>query len=423
MLYGRPEKQGPGPLALCSLGYTRYAWSQIEPEEGVFHWDVIDNDIKSWTDTGRQYAFGIRNAASGSKEFWVTPKWVFDAGARYETYVLKERNSPIKENPGPKLVPVFDDPIFLQKLGRFIKALAERYDGNPNVAFIDIRSYGNYGEGHMSPFNMHEISAASYREHIQLHRSAFKKTLLMLPVGNKNRADFETVFDWAVSAGISLRRDGICGNSDGSEVSRCAGKLPAVFELYGKYDMLKERGWWDGRKDAFGRGYRLADCVETGKPTFCDLSRGEESALEFLTHERVLVNQLANRLGYHFVLTEAVYPKSLSAAAENFVSLTWENRGVAHIFIPAKVSFALISPDGKVVQVCDAATSDPASWQPGIPVRIDDKIAFNNIPAGNYVLAVGLRQPQDDLKPSIRIGIQQKTHSGWYELGPATVKS
>jgi hypothetical protein len=275
----------------------------------------------------------------------------------------------------------------------------------------------------MSPFNMNEISAAKYKEHIDLHHRAFNKTLLMLPVGNKNRADFEPVFDWAVSVGISLRRDGICGNSDGSEVSRCAGRLPAVFELYGKYDMLKEQGWWDGRKDEYGRGYRLADCVETGKPTFCDLSRGEESALEFMTHEPALVNQLANRLGYHFVLTEAIYPRFLTTRDGNPVSLTWENRGVAHIFIPAKVSFALISSDGKISHVCDAAASNPASWQPGAQVRIDDKLAFNDVPAGNYVLAVGLRQPQDDLRPSIRIGIQQRTDSGWHELGPVTIKS
>jgi len=421
ILYGRPEKQAPGPLELCSLGYTRYAWSQIEPLEGVYRWDVIDDDIKSWTDTGRQYAFGIRNAASGSKEFWVSPKWVFDAGARYDTYILKERKSPVKEPPGPKLVPVFDDPVFMQKLERFIHALAARYDGNPDIAFIDIRSYGNYGEGHLSPFNMNEISAAKYREHVQLHLDAFRKTRLVLPVGNRNRADFEPVFDWAVSSGISLRRDGICGNSDGSEVRRCAGRLPAVFELYGKYGMLKEQGWWDGRKDAMGRGYRLEDCVETGMPTFCDLSRGEDSALEFVTRERELVERMANRLGYHFVLTKAIYPASLSSKRPGPVSLEWENRGVAHIFISAKVSFALMSSDGKVVCVSDAL-ADPSTWRPGLPITVNESLSFNNAPAGDYVLAVGLRRPLDDLRPSIRIGIRQRSESGWHELGPVTVK-
>ncbi len=418
--YGKAENQPKEVLAMVSLGYSRFVWGEIEPEEGVYHWEIIDNAIKSWSDAGKQFAFGVMCASSHSKNFWTTPKWVFDAGARYDTFELKNTKLSTEGNPGMKLVPVFDDPVFLAKLKIFVQALAARYDGNPNIAFIDIRSYGNWGEGHMYPFGKPDISAEKFKEHIQIHRDAFKKTLLQLPTGK--RAEFLPVQDWAVSIGVGLRRDGICGNSDGSEVSGCAGKMPAVFEFYGNYEMMKSLGWWDGKKDSQGRGFKLAECVETGKPTFCDLSRGGTSGLRLLQEDSLLIAKLTNRLGYHLLINEVSYPKRISAKKPVNISVSWLNSGVANIFIQARVSFALISKDGKIIEVCDATSSKPELWQPDIPADVDDQLRFKSAGEGDYILAIGIRQPNDGLKPSIKLGNELKTIEGWYELGAISIK-
>jgi len=405
---------------MASLGYSRFQWGEIEPEEGIYHWEIIDNAIQSWSKVGKQFAFGVMCASSHSKIFWTSPKWVFDAGARYDSFEIKNTKLSTEGNPGNKLVPVFDDPVFLNKLKTFIQALAARYDGNPNIAFIDIRSYGNWGEGHMFPFGKPDISAEKFKEHIQIHRDAFKKTLLQLPTGK--HAEFLPVQDWAVSIGVGLRRDGICGNSDGSEVSGCAGKMPAVFEFYGNYEMMKNLGWWDGKKDKEGRGFRLADCVEIGKPSYCDLSRGGESGLKLLKEDSILVGKLTNRLGYHLRITEAKYPGTISAATSENITITWINAGVANVFISMKVTFALISKDGKIIEVCDAVTSKPELWQPDIPLTLNDQLLFTKVAAGNYTLAVGIRQPNDGMTPSIKLGNKLKTIAGWYKLGPISIK-
>lgn len=418
--YGKAENQPKEVLAMVSLGYSRFVWGEIEPEEGIYHWEIIENAIKSWSDAGKQFAFGVMCASSHSKNFWTTPKWVFDAGAKYDTFELKEIKLTTQGNPGRKLVPVFDDPVFLTKLKKFVQALATRYDGNPNIAFIDIRSYGNWGEGHMYPFGKPDISAEKFKEHIRIHRDAFKKTLLQLPTGK--HAEFLPVQDWAVSIGIGLRRDGICGNSDGSEVSGCAGKMAAVFEFYGNYEMMKGLGWWDGKRDKEGRGFRLVDCVETGKPTYCDLSRGGTSGLTLLKEDSLLVAKLTNRLGYHLLIKEISYPGRISAKKPAKISISWLNSGVANIFIPAKVSFALISKDGKIIEVCDAVSSKPELWQPDITVNVDDRLYFDTALAGEYTLAVGIRQPKDGMKPSIKLGNELNTIDGWYELGAISIK-
>ena len=45
------------------------------------------------------------------------------------------------------------------------------FDGDRRTAFLDVRSYGKWGEGHMHPFGDEPISADEYRHHIQRKRT------------------------------------------------------------------------------------------------------------------------------------------------------------------------------------------------------------------------------------------------------------
>ncbi|MDD5053144.1 MAG: DUF4832 domain-containing protein [Sulfuricurvum sp.] len=412
--YGSVKKQPKEVLELISLGYNRYIWGTIEPKEGVYDWSIIDKDLSEWADKGKKFSFGIMCASTHSKEFWTTPKWVFDAGAKYETFNLDNPKLITTGIPGLKLVPVFDDSIFMQKLKVFIKALAKRYDGNPNIAFIDIRSYGNWGEGHMYPFNKLEITAEKYLEHVKIYRDAFQKTLLQLPAGKK---EYLSVCQQAVSMGIGLRRDGICGNSNGSDVASCDGKMPGVFEFYGVYEMMENLGWWYGKKDNQGRGFTLESCIEKGKPTYCDLSRGGDSGLLLLKKEPELIQKLNNRLGYHFVINKAVFPNTLSKNIISSISMTWENRGITQIYFPVRVVYALISSEGKIVSTYDADVSHPAEWKSDHQITSTDQLNFKSVSKGKYMLAVGILQPNDGEKPSVKLGVELKNENGWYQLG------
>ena len=134
-------------LNYTNTGYRRYNWYQIEPNEGYFNWDIIDADIEAWASKGKKFAFGVANANTSLSSIpYITPKWVFDAGADYK--IIKSSNN-LNDSSNWQCVPVWDDPIFLQKVQNFVNAFAARYNNNPNIAFIDARSYGNYGENHV----------------------------------------------------------------------------------------------------------------------------------------------------------------------------------------------------------------------------------------------------------------------------------
>ena len=128
----------------CSTVYLRLPWAYIEPEEGVFNWAIVDTPAQRWIAAGKKVAFRFTTSENWME--YATPKWVFDAGAESIRYTWGKGPDPN----GPAVDPVFDDPIYLEKLDNFLAAAGKRYNNNPNVAFIDVGTYGMWGEGHSS---------------------------------------------------------------------------------------------------------------------------------------------------------------------------------------------------------------------------------------------------------------------------------
>ncbi|MCK4872902.1 MAG: DUF4832 domain-containing protein [Phycisphaerales bacterium] len=416
VLYGLPLYQSEQTRMLGTTGYHRFEWAEIEPEEGQFNWKLIDDFITAWAGVDKQSAFGVMCANSHSLQPYVTPKWVFNAGAKCRRVELS-RLGAYGGSPGEKIVPVFDDPVFLDKLRAFVTALGKRYDGNPHIAYVDIRSYGNWGEGHLWPFKGEPISSDVLKQHIQFHQQAFRRTWLCLPFGETR---YDAVYDWAVEQGIGMRRDGICGNSDGHETARAFGHAPGVFEFFGSYEFLKKQGAWDGMQhDSWG--FRLVDCVERGKPSYIAMSQWGNESQTFLAAERPLIEKLANRMGYHFVLKEAQYPASLSRGKAGIVRMHWENQGVAPVYVPCVLALALLNDEDKVVDVCWANQCNPASWLPG-PVDEQVEVSFARPGPGTFRLALALFHCIGDKQPAFRLGIDTQVVNGWYVLGNVQVQ-
>jgi alpha-glucosidase len=423
---GTPDRHPKEVLDLLGMGVMRLDWASVEPQEGQYNWTALERFLDSWGRLGRVCNVGVMcaNTHSRAPEGYVTPKWVFDAGAKKIEIMLNPDQS-TTGTPGKKVAPVFDDPVFLEKFANFLRAFASRYDGDPRIAVLDIRSYGNWGEAHMHPFGGPDIAPEEFRRHVQMHLDAFKKTQLCLSC-NAHLGKFgplKPIFDWAVlEKHIAPRRDGICGNSDGRETAIGLGIAPGVFELFDNYDGVKKRGWWDGQKDKNGCGFRLEECVENGKPTWVDLGRGGQSGLRMLQENRELIERLTNRIGYHFHLQRAAYPRR--AARDGFdLELTWINQGVAPIYIPCEVAVVLLDESGKRVGTVWPQEYDPHQWMPGRPAVEKAHVKCPDTPAGEYRLALALTRKSDDAVPYVRLGTNLPVVDGWYVLGKITVKS
>lgn len=224
---------------ITAINYCRIEWSTIEPEEGKYNWNVIDDKIEACKKRGKKFAFGIMNANSSSTKVYVTPRWVFEKGAEYYTSTNKGGVT--------QVIPKWTDSIFLREVDKFIKVLANKYDGNPNIAYIDIRSYGNWGEQHLIGIEGEEITAQQLQElYIFPYEKVFKNTFLVNAWG---KSEYNEVYNKSIDRGISIRRDGIMKLYNGKPCFEYAyGKLPTIFEYYSTYENLKNEGLWKESK-------------------------------------------------------------------------------------------------------------------------------------------------------------------------------
>lgn len=407
----------------AAVGYTRFSWSAIQYGPNEFDWGIVDDFVEGWADRGMTAAFGVAAASSHSPADhpFVTPKWVFESGAAHETVTMTEDMN-YAGTPGEKVVPDFDDPVFLEALSTFVAAMADRYDGDDRVEFVDVRSYGNWGETHMWPFAALDddvydpLSVESFIDHVRIHTEAFDETQLLLPSKGEDHEHAE-VDAWALDHGVGLRRDGVIASSDGSETARALGEEPAAFEWHGDYEWLRSRGYWDGSDADPESGFPLEECVERGHPSYVGFNHygGAEGARRFLENERELVDELSRRIGYRFELREATVPTTLPRDQAVEVSATWRNVGVAPIYRPADVAVGLVDADDETVARRWLA-ADPTTWMPDESVTTTDEVTVADVDPGDYRLAVGVFTDRRHTTPDVRLGVDTDRVDRWHVL-------
>lgn len=135
--------------------YLRLAWSHLEPKEGEFNWQLIDKIIDPYTKAGIGIAFRISCKETDKDQYNATPKWVVDAGAK-GTHLTNAWE------------PDYGDPVFLEKLEKLHHAFAERYDGRPNLAYVDVVSYGDWGEGHTASSSRRDWPWSAIKAHFDI---------------------------------------------------------------------------------------------------------------------------------------------------------------------------------------------------------------------------------------------------------------
>ena len=343
--------------------YIRLAWAYLEPQEGQFNWDVIDSMIEKWVGHGLGIAFRIsckETSTDRIEQQYATPRWVKEAGAQGGHYRMGQPVGP--EGPWE---PVFDDPIFLQKLENFLKAFAQRYDGKPWLRYVDIGSIGDWGEGHCWAGSRKDLSFAVRKEHVDLHLKYFKRAQLVISDDYvhalNDPAERAKLHQHILTNGISYRDDSILvngylqGTSDTFTVrspqffADAYPRTPTVFELE-HYGSVKKPGNWEGRPDSavakFGKGKTGPDFFRGALGLLHATYIGYHGyAHEWLTDNPELTVELLNRCGYWYFPHMVEIPDTIKPGDQPTVTITWENRGVAPAYHPYDLILRLTGPE------------------------------------------------------------------------------
>lgn len=320
--------------------YFRIPWSYIEKEEGKCNWEVFDTPSQRWIEKGKKVAFRITGYESGMQ--YSTPEWVRKAGAKGTDVQWPREKFPAWQ-------PDFGDPVYLQKLENFIAAMAERYEDNPHVAFVDLGSMGAWGEGHTAGKSEYCNLLQGQKMHIDLHCRHFKKTLLAINDDYGGSCDNEKqhspIIDYALSKGLTLRDDSIMViPPPESWYSAGMAQLfwptkPVIVETE-HYGSSKSR-------NAFSKEL-LLKAVEDYHASFLSIHYWPR---EFLQEMKEAVDEVNQRLGYRIQLREVIWPVSVRLGESFIVSASLANAGVAPCYPGGYPCITLKDDKGGIVSV------------------------------------------------------------------------
>jgi hypothetical protein len=389
-----------------SIVYLRLDWYALEPADGQYNWKIVDDVIARAARTHATIAMRIMTADAHSSGYYSSPKWLFDEGCKGFEY-KPDGTDASQGTAKTRIEPDYADPIYLRKHGEFLKAFGARYNGSPALEFLDIGSYGIWGEWHTP----HPVSVKIRRKIVDMYLQAFPNTQLVF------MSDDTDVMSYALAHGAGLRRDGV---GDPWHAARWANTpayarvhamgdtwkhAPVVFEWFLDYNYMQGRGWsFDAAVDFMLRNHVsvIHDNLGVVPP-----------------EAQPLIAKLARLAGYRFALRQLDLPAVLHPGDIVPLTMRWANAGVAPIYRRYALTLQLRNAAGDAV-LTTTVPADPREWLPGehtVPAALTLPA---NLPPGEFTLCAGLLDPTAQRAP-LHLAIEAPEQDGWYSLATLTL--
>jgi hypothetical protein len=335
---------------LITYGSGYQKWSKLNPAKGVYDWTELDKLLEALAEHDMGYALRvlpyspsfIRGNDTPEEEYDWTPPFVYEEGA-------KKITATVQWNGYRASVPVWDDSVYLHYAKEFAKALAQKYDGDPRIEYIDVRSFGEWGEWHASHLEGSEMPSDSVeKDMLDYYASVFKKTLLVLPSSGMG-----DVYTHALSLGITKRDDGfisIPGRPD-SLVRAYEANLPTIAENQAGYATLLNNN------DIIPGGYlkwtpeRWVDAITTAHLTYYVLDQDSDEGYKFYKENKALADSMTKVIGYNFTVERAELETVASDKdTMSTLTITVKNTGVAPCFFDLYLAAEFVDSTGTTLK-------------------------------------------------------------------------
>jgi hypothetical protein len=201
-------------------------WISVEPQQGVFNWAPVDNEIAAWAGKGKKFTLVVRYIKEGTSGIDCTgpqymPSW---EAARIQYFCDRDLGT---------LIPDYFDATFQADLKAYVQAIAAhfaQYAYKNNLLYARI-GLGEGGEGFplMSRGSDYQIDknqliawgyspqnwAAWQKMMLSYYKNAFSYTTILYPV---NGLDIDPttgkpvqieVADWAAAQGMGVGQQGL----------------------------------------------------------------------------------------------------------------------------------------------------------------------------------------------------------------------
>ena len=403
--------------------YIRFDWGDVEAEgEGKLDWSEIDEIMDERGALGYKFTFRICTFESGAG--YATPKWVYDLGAKGCSLEGKDTNG--QEMCIDRCEPDYGDPIYLEKLEGFLKRCAEKFDNDSRVEYIDIGTFGTWGEGHTHLGSGKVYPPEVVRKHIDIHLRAFKNKPLILNddyiehVWKTSPEAASELYDYCIGKGLGLRDDSICVGGYVKLFGYDTMRFSSLFKEFSKNAPvdIEFAHIYHQNQDAerLKEGLPMIEAVRNAHATYAGF-HGYEN--EWLERNPYLSDYIANRLGYWFFI-DGIDLGTPSSGAFEIARVFVRNRGYSKCYHQYDLKLRAVSDDGSLYCLNDRYP-DSTKWDAESLNEEAMKLDFRAVPPGEYHLEVGMFEGD---KP-IKLGFSESCigEEGYYRVLKFTVNS
>ena len=392
---------------LVSYGSGYQQWNKLNPAKGVYDWTELEKLLNALAEHNMGYALRvlpytpsfIKSDFPPQEDYDWTPPFVYEMGA-------KKIQIDLRGTDFHAYAPVWDDSIYIWAAKEFAKALAEKYDGDPRIEYIDVRTFGEWGEWHTSHMLGSVMPADSVlKDMLDYYASVFNKTQLVLPSNG-----FGDVYTHALDLGITKRDDGFIGIPGRPDTLLRAynANLPTIAEnIAGYRTMLANDDLIPGGTQKW-TAERWVDAITTAHLTYYVLDQDNDCGYYFYKDNKALADSMSKVIGYNFTVTRAELltiagADNASSTAENSadtaagnvatntLNITIKNTGVAPCFFDVYLVAEFVDSTGKALaQIGETVRIPKGIFKDGASqdFSFTYKVMPSAVPAGEANLAI-----------------------------------
>jgi hypothetical protein len=386
--------------------YFRFYWHDLEPREGETDFAKLDELLAHARRAGQK--LGIRVMCASTSQYYGAPEWLKAKGCRGFEYEYGGH--------GPFWVPDFEDPLFREAHFRLIRELGQRYDGHPDLDYVDIGSVGLWGEWHMSGTEVEVPPLETRLEIIDAYIEAFPNTPKLMLIGDIDGMRH------AVERGCGWRADCLGDMGGFSENwNHMRDAYPKQVEESGAGEAWKTApvAWetcWDMRKWV-NEGGDVCHIFEYALEYHGSYVNNKSAPIPEGMRPRVEL--LLRRLGYRLVLRRLEHSAKVAPGGNLRVAMEWENVGVAPPYRDCRLAFRLSGRGGRTVIVPTETSIE--GWLPGHSEVAVEVALPGECGPGSYDLSLGVVDPKTG-EPAVRLAINGRDEAGWYPMGEVVVE-
>ena len=408
--------------------YLRFDWGDIEKEEGILDWSYIDESMEKWGALGYKFTLRICTFEGGNVTY-ATPKWLVDRGINAthvvpESLLSSDSMFSMSEMNRGAYEPDYGNALYLEKLDAFLAKCGEKFNADPRIEYIDVGTFGTWGEGHTHAGSTKLFSAEVLKKHVNLHLKNFPDKTIVINddffehASRSNMEGASELYDYCINKGLGIRDDSICVGSYSERFGYDTLRLPTIFANFAKNAPvdIEFAHIVHNKPEYFKEGYPIIEALRRTHATYAGYHGYED---DWYAKTEYLTDYCANRLGYWFFI-EGVDMGTPSSGCTEIAKIYIRNNGFSKCYHQYDMKIRLRGEDGTTYALNDRYP-DSTRWEREETAEETFRLDYKNVPVGKYTVELGLFEGDTPIKLALKREMAQE--DGYYRLTDIEVTS